>query len=475
MRKKIALQFVTSNLATLANFLLVIILARLLTPTDVGIFSMSAVLITVAHVFRDFGVTAYLKREKEVTPELIRSALGLLIATSWTVAGAMYMSSGLWARFFGVPEVADVVVVLAVGFIFIPFGSIPQALLTRDFRVERSAVVIAVSTIAYFVTSILLAWLGFAHMTMAWANLVNIIVTGIAFHLAYGRGMPLWPSAKGWGRMFHFGFGNLVAALLRAADNAVPDVALGRMSTPADVGLFSRANATVNMVAMAVNPTVQYFALPYLAKVHHDRGGIGSEFLRAGSIINCLILPALAWIALMGHDIVLVLFGPAWLGSVPAIPWLCAAFAVVTLFTLTPQAVTSIGRPMAAVPPLLLGLVGKAVCIVWLFDGSLPSFALALFLGQLLAAPGYAWINRSVLGIPLLGWARDAAKTLGPLAIVTLLASYVLTPWTVYLSPFLRLLVSGSFIAVLSLGVYALIGMPIRAEFQRATALLIRR
>lgn len=467
MRKKIALQFVSSNLATLANFLLVVILARLLTPTDVGIFSMSAVLIAVAHVFRDFGVTTYLKREKEVTPALIRSALGLLIATSWTVAALLYLSSGIWARFFAVPEVADVVEVLALGFVFIPFGSIPQALLTRNFQVERSAAVVAVSTVGYFSISVTLAWHGFAHMTMAWANLVNIIVTGLAYHLAYGGGIPLLPSTKGWTRMLNFGAGNLLAALLRAADNALPDVALGRMSTPATVGLFSRANATVNMVAMAVNPTIQYFALPYLARVYHAQGHIASEFLRASSIVNCLILPALLWIALMGKEIVRLLFGSPWLGSVEAIPWLCATYAVLTLFTLTPHAVTSVGRPMAAVFPMLIGLLAKVACVLLIFESTLQSFSMALFLGQVLAVPSFLWINRKVLGVSTRAWLADVAKTATSLLVIGLLAGGILIPSLQGLPPLAQLVISGFFVMALTVAAYAVMGMPIRAEVQR--------
>lgn len=475
MRKKIALQFVSSNLATLANFMLVVILARLLTPTDVGIFSMSAVLIAVAHVFRDFGVTTYLKREKEVTSALIRSALGLLIATSWTVAALLYLSSGVWARFFAVPAVADVVEVLALGFVFIPFGAIPQALLTRNFQVERSAAVVAVSTVSYFSTSVLLAWNGFAHMTMAWANLVNILVSGIAYHVAYGGRLSLLPSTKGWKRMLNFGAGNLLAALLKAADNALPDVALGRMSSPATVGLFSRANATVNMVAMAVNPTIQYFTLPYLAQIYHAQGRIAGEFLRTSSIVNCLVQPTLLWIALMGKEIVLTLFGSPWLGSVDAIPWLCATFSMLTLFTLTPQAVASVGRPMAAVPPMLIGLLAKVACVLIVFESTLQSFSIALFLGQLLAAPSYLWINRTVLGVSTRAWLVDAAKMAIPLLITGALAREILIPKMEGLPSLLQLLLSGLFMLVLTAVAYTLIGMPIRAEMQRVIKHLSQR
>lgn len=269
VRQKVALQFVVSNLALIANFVLSIVLARLLTPQEIGIFSMSAVLMAVAHVFRDFGVTAFIKREKELTPDTLRNALGVLLITSWSVAAAMFFSAPYWAHFFHEAQVLLVVQVLALGFVFIPFGAIPMAILSREMAVEKSARITAVTSVVYFGSSVGLALAGFGAMTMAWANLVNIIVSGAMARWVVDRPLPWLPGFRQLHDIVHFGLGNLLTALLKAADNALPDILLGRWMTPAAVGLFSRANSTVNMVGTALLPTVNFFALPYMAKVHH--------------------------------------------------------------------------------------------------------------------------------------------------------------------------------------------------------------
>lgn len=475
VRKQIALQFVVSNLATVANFVLVMVLARILTPTDVGIFSMSAVLIAIAHVFRDFGVTSFIKREKTLTYESVRSAFGLLIATSWTMAVAMYFTANAWATFFGVREVKEVVEVLALGFVFIPFGSIPQALLTRHFKVERTALVIAVSTATYFSSSVMLAWHGFAHMTMAWANLINIIVTGAAYHVVCQDNVPFIPRFRGWGRMLDFGIGNLVTALIKAADNALPDVALGRMGTAAQVGLFSRANATVNILNTAVTPTIQFFAIPYLAKVHHTQRAVAPEYLRTSSIINCFIIPALACIALTGEDLILILFGNRWLESADAIPWLCAAFAVSSSFTLAPHAVTSVGRPMAAAAPLTIGLIFKIIAIILLFDGTLQSFALALFIGQLLAAPAYIMTINTVLAVSKTAWAKDVLKSTLPVLVLALAVNSYITNYFSGFHPAISAMLTSILVLTPTAFAYWILKLPICNEFARLWSSVCKR
>src|SRR5690606_17483586 len=115
------------------------VLARLLDPDDIGVYSMSAVLVAVAHIFRDFGVTSYVKRQKELNPDTLRTALGVVMCTSWTMALLMFLSAPLWSSFFGEPRVENVVRVLALGFVFIPFGALPQAVLVRNMEVVRTA------------------------------------------------------------------------------------------------------------------------------------------------------------------------------------------------------------------------------------------------------------------------------------------------------------------------------------------------
>ena len=475
IRQKVALQFIVSNLALVANFMLTIVLARLLSPQDIGIFSMGAVLIAVAHVFRDFGVTAFIRREKELTPESLRNALGVLLVTSWSVAAAMYLSAPYWADFFREARVMSVVQVLAMGFVFIPFGSIPMAIISREMAVEKSARITAVSTVVYFGVSVGLALAGFGPMTMAWANLVNIIVSGAMARWALERPLPWLPGFRQLKGIVHFGLGNLLTALLKAADNALPDILLGRWMTPSAVGLFSRANSTVNMVSTALLPTVNYFALPYMAKVHHANGPVAGEYLRATSLINALILPALAAIAVLAHDIVSLLYGSAWLQAVPAIPWLCLAYAVNSLFTLSAPALTGVGKPYAAIGPNALLVVTKVACAVWLMDGTLSTFALAMALGQLLSLPYNLWIHQRYLNLGWVAWTRSTLPLLAQALLVGGVCLGIREALPTGLAPWAAILVTGVGALLAFLAGCFLLSLPMAEELKRMQKNLLRR
>ncbi|ART53144.1 polysaccharide biosynthesis protein [Acidovorax carolinensis] len=475
VRQKVALQFIVSNLALIANFVLTIVLARLLSPQDIGIFSMSAVLMAVAHVFRDFGVTSFIKREKELTPDSLSSALGVLLITSWSVAALMFLSAPYWAHFFHEARVVPVVQVLALGFVFIPFGSIPMAIISREMDVKKSAAIGAVATVVYFGASLGLALAGFGPMTMAWANLINIIITGAMARWLLGRPLPWMPSFRQIKGIVHFGLGNLLTALLKAADNALPDILLGRWMTPTAVGLFSRANSTVNMVSTALLPTVNYFALPYMAKVHHANGPVAGEYLRATSLINALILPALAAIAVLAQDIVSLLYGSAWMQAVPAIPWLCLAYAINSLFTLSAPVLTGVGKPYAAIGPNALLVVAKVACAAWLMDGTLGTFALAMALGQLLSVPYNLWIHERYLKLGWTAWVRSTLPVLAQALLVGGVCLGIREALPLDLASWAAILITGvgAFAAFLA-GCF-LLSLPMADELKRMHKALLRR
>jgi O-antigen/teichoic acid export membrane protein len=422
LRKKVGIQFLASNGALAANFVLSIVIARLLSPQEIGIFSMSAVLVAFSHVFRDFGVFSYIKRQPTLDPQTIRTATGILYVTSVVMAALLYASSWWWGRFFRVDGVREVVQILSIGFLFIPFGAIPAAVLSRSMEVEKAAKVTIFATAVYVCASISFALLGFSYTTMAWANLVNILAVGIGFHFVRPAGLPRRPSLQGWRKIIGFGSGTVLTSSLKALDNALPDVMLGRMGTPAHVGYFSRANSTVGIINSVLTPTINALALPYLAKTYHSNARLDIEFCRGTSYLTSLIWPALGFMLVMKNEVILTLYGSAWTGAVPAIAWLCGVVAIQTAFSLMPHALMGMGKPYATALPLGFALAFKFALALALFDGSLQSFAEAVLLGELLAIPLYVIVLKAQLGIGVRKWlhvqARPAALTVTVCAAV---------------------------------------------------------
>ena len=343
LRRSLVINFFSSSGAALLQFIVSVLLARMLSPSEIGVYSMTVVFVNLAHVFRDFGVSTYLQRESVLTPDKIRSATGVVFTTSWLIATTMFLASGWIGRWFNEPEIVPVMQVLAIGFLFIPFGTVTNALLTREFAAEKQAIVMAVGTSSFCISCLVLAKLGFGSMSLAWANLINILACAIAYIPLRPKNMPWTPSFRHWRGVAHFGLGSLLTSCTVAINNAIPDILLGKLGSARLVGLLSRANSTVTIFTYVAGSTVNYGAVSYLAQTYHRGESLIPTMSRATALLTGVGWPALALTALLGHEIVLALYGATWLASVPAILPLTIAAAVGMTFNYIHPAIVAIG------------------------------------------------------------------------------------------------------------------------------------
>ena len=415
-RRSLVITFFSSSGSTIVQFIVSVILARMLSPSEIGVFSMTVVFVNIAHIFRDFGVSTYLQREPVLTPEKMRAATGVMFTTSWIIAAGLYLASPWISHWFEEPAMLPVMKVLAIGFLFIPFGAITQSLLTREFAAGKQAVVAVVGTSAFAVTCLGLAYLGFGALSMAWANLANIIACAIACIPLRPRNLPWMPSFRHWRDVLHFGVGSLLSNCLTSINNAIPDILLGKLGGATLVGLFSRASSTVSIFGYIAGSTVTYGSLSYLSQAHHRGEPLGPFLNRATSLVTAVGWPALGLTYVFSTEIVTTLYGEKWLPAVPAIDALVLASIISLMFNYTSIALTAIGRPYLSATPVIATLLTRIVFGIVLFNGEIESFSWAVCAATAAATPVIIYQHYAYLGHRF----TTLLLALWPSAVVTL-------------------------------------------------------
>jgi O-antigen/teichoic acid export membrane protein len=419
LRRSLVINFFSSSGATLVQFVVSILLARLLSPSEIGVFSMTVVFVNIAHIFRDFGVGTYLQREPVLTDEKMRAATGVLFTTSWIIAAALYAGSPWISLWFNEPAMVPVMEVLAIGFIFIPFGSITHSLLTREFAAGKQAIVSVVGTATFAVTCLTLAYHGFGAMSMAWANLANIIACAIAYAPLRPKHIPWMPSFRNWRNVLHFGVGTLFSNCLSSINSAVPDIMLGKLGNATLVGLFSRASSTVSIFGYIAGSTVTYGSLSYISQTHHRGESLAPLLNKSTSLVTAVGWPALALTYVFSTEIVLTLYGEKWLPAVPAIDALVISGIIGMMFNYTGIALTAIGRPYLSATPMIATLLTRITFGVVLFNGDIRSFSWAICAATVAAAPVMIYQHNVYLGHRF----TSMLTALRPSAIVTVIVT----------------------------------------------------
>ena len=150
-----------------------VIIARLLTPDEIGIFVLAMSASAILTSLRAFGVGSYLIREPDLDLAKIRSAFGVMLAVSWSLGLLLFFSRDFIAGLYGRESIAEAISLLSLNFAISPLGAPAAALLTREMRFKvLHNIGIASSAIGTLV-SVVLAYLGLSYMALAWGLLVT--------------------------------------------------------------------------------------------------------------------------------------------------------------------------------------------------------------------------------------------------------------------------------------------------------------
>ena len=131
-RRALVFSFIDRYAGLLLSVLSSMFIARLLSPAEIGVFSVTMVMLTFISSLRDLGAGQYLVQVHELTPQRIRATWTVLLGTGWLMAIVVLMIAEPIARFYHEPRMLDIMLVIAFNFAINPFGSMTYAWLMRE-------------------------------------------------------------------------------------------------------------------------------------------------------------------------------------------------------------------------------------------------------------------------------------------------------------------------------------------------------
>lgn len=343
IRRSLAYSIADSYLAVPLQLIGTMIISRLLTPEETGVFAVAAVFAAFASTFRDFGVAEYLIQEKELSAEKIRAALTVNIAISWAMGLLLFFGAPLAADFYRSLGVAEVMRVQAFNFILIPFGAVTMANFRRQLDFRPIFIASLLANLTTFTVATICAFQGLAYMSLAWSSLAGVIVT-VAISLWFRpAGFPRWPGFKGIGRVLHFGKFASGIYIIGQLGKGAPEMIIGRAQDLVGVALFSRASGLVDIFNRTVLRAVMPVCLPYFAKNNREQGSVNDGYLMSISYLTVIGWPFLAFVGIVAYSSIRIVYGPQWTASVPLAQTLCAAGAIELIHYLAKEALIAVG------------------------------------------------------------------------------------------------------------------------------------
>lgn len=431
VRRSLGFAFLERYLLIALQLLSFTLLARLLTPQQIGVYSVSMALVSMAQVVRDFGLANYLIQRPALEAADVGSALG----TSLLLGGVLFVGINVAAPwigdFYGDPGLAHIVRIISLNFLILPFNSISLALLRRDLRFDLLMRINVAAAVIGTSTTLSLAWAGVGAPSLAWGDVAGSLTTAVALCFAGARGRLVAPQLQRWREILRFGGPVTVANVVTSVSMDVNDLAVGKLLGFAPVAIASRAQGLMNLFHRDIMGTVRSVAYPAFAKAHREDGQLEQRFVQSLSAVSAVAWPFYGFVGLFALEVLRLMFGPQWDAAAPLVPIYCAAGAVSVLNSLIPTLMLAAGHSkLVALADLIIQPVKAAllVAVVWHWR-ALEPLALGVLAMAIVAVPYFYAFKQRCLPSDFRAIGRELARNAALAALSLLPAIVVVTGW----------------------------------------------
>lgn len=343
LRRSLAYSAMQSYFGVALQLISAMVLSRILTPAEVGVFAVAAVFAALATNFRDFGIAEYLIQARQLTQQNIRAAFAVNICLSWVMGLLMAIGAGFVSSFYRSEVMADVMRVQALNFLLIPFGAINQAWFRREMNFKPLLVASVLADVVSLTLAIGLALRGHGPMSLAWSSFAGIAVTVVVSLYYRPKDFPRLPALRGIGEVLRFGSFASGIYVLGQLGRGAPEMIIGRVQGVADVAIFSRAGGLVQLFRQLVVRAVMPVCLPYFSTAVREEGNVNRAYLRGMAIFSAIGWTFLGFLAMAAFPTIRVVYGDQWTASVPLARILCIAGAIDLVHYLAKEALLSHG------------------------------------------------------------------------------------------------------------------------------------
>lgn len=305
------------------QFVIGILMARMLSPEDYGITALPAVFTAVAGIFASGCFSTALVRKQELKEEDLSTAFYYSLGVGILCYIALFIAAPWIADFYNAPVLKPLMRITAIGFIYGPLGSIQSVLMKRRLDFKTPAKISVVTRIIGGVLGITLAFMGYG----VWALVMSGFVAGI-IGLCITVSAVRWFPKTGWSKesfRYLWGYGNKLmgSQLLDTIYCNITPVIIGKFYSPADLGVYNRAQNYANMPSQNVYGMIYGVTFPVLSKMQDDNERLSRNYRRMLKTIAFVVFPMMMGLAALARPIIIVMITAKWEACVLLLQLMC--------------------------------------------------------------------------------------------------------------------------------------------------------
>lgn len=366
VRRSLVFSFVEKYAVTAIGLVSYVVIARLLVPEEVGMYSAVAALAGMAQVLREFGVGNYLIQERELSADRIDAAATLTLGLGLVLFIVSWLGAGVVADFYGHAGLTMLVRLVAVNFLVLPLCSICLSLLRREMRFKRLLFINVIAALLGFVSTLIAALCEAGASSLALGVLAcNLATAALSLQgLRPGARPRFWRWNAQWRQVFEFGRSGTPAAIVSSLSSDINDVVVGRVLGFAPAALISRAMGLMNLFQRDLMTAARNVAYPAFAALHRAGGDLEGGFVKATAMITAASFTYFGFMALYPLELLRLMAGPNWDEAAPLVPWFAMAGVFASISTVGPNLLLAAGHFRPAARADIIVSMGRVACVL---------------------------------------------------------------------------------------------------------------
>lgn len=328
----------------IVQFVITIILARILSPSDFGLLALVMVVINILQVFNEVGFGAALMQKLDRDELDFSTVFVFNMILGIVLYGLVYLCAPYIAFFFDNTELTLLIRLIGLNLIISSFIIVQRTRLwiIVDFKTQAKASFIAVLISGSI--GIYFAFVGWGVMALIIQSLMNNLVNTMLIWLLVKWKISLRFSYERFVGLFHYAYKLVLARLVNSVFNEIYSIVIGKAYESSQLGYFNRAKSFTELSSGNITSIIQRVSTPLLCEAQHDKKRMGEVLLKFIKNTSFIVFPLLCGLFVLAEPLVLVLLTDKWLSSVWILRALCPVGIMYVISTFNINVFNATGR-----------------------------------------------------------------------------------------------------------------------------------
>lgn len=310
----------------ITQFVVGVIMARLLTPHDFGTAALPAVFMTIAQVFIDGSFGLALIRKPEVTEKDLSTSFyyGLIVGLLCYVI--LFFSSPFIADFYNEPILTPLIRVTALTFLFNPLYTPQSVILNRRMDFKTPAKIQIVIQIISGTAGISTAYMGYG----IWALVISSLVASVLNILLTWFAVKWIPkerfSKESFNYLWNYGNKMMVTRLIQTIYANIAPLIIGKSYGTSDLGYYNRAKGFANIPSSNIGSAINTVTFPVLSKLQSDDELLARNYRKMIKVSSFLVFPVMMLLCALAKPFIIALVTEKWINSVILLQVMCFTY-----------------------------------------------------------------------------------------------------------------------------------------------------